>query len=385
MNADTSRYVQIISGRAGGPFADMARAGLTLLAILYRCVIFLRNQWYARLPSAVRRVGRPVVSVGNLTVGGTGKTPLTAKVAELLLEHGRRTAILSRGYKRTAIQFDDDHRDEAMARWSQASDESAVLKRRCPRAMVVLNPNRVAGAEKAIESGAECLVLDDGFQHRRLGRDVDIVLIDATLPFGYGRMLPRGLLREPIGALRRASLIILTRSNEVDDTTRGHLMRTLTRVSGGRPVLPARHRIVGFVNVKGRPVDVGDASAMQAVIFAGIGNFASFRRSVERLGVRVLAAYRYPDHHYYTAEEIEGLKDAASAVEANVLLTTEKDAVKLVGRWPEEGCRLLALHVEVELDAEGDKMLARTIDRAVARWYGPLRTQEPHGEEVPTG
>lgn len=385
MSTGTSRYFRVISGRARGPLADIARAGLTVLALGYRLVIFLRNLRYDLLPGSARRVGRPVISIGNLTVGGTGKTPMAGLVANLISERGRRAAVLSRGYKAAAIQFDDEHREEARAQWSRASDEAAVLKRRCPGAMIVLDANRVAAAERAVEAGAEVLVLDDGFQHRRLARDVNILLIDATQPFGYGRMLPRGLLREPSGCIRRATLIVLTRSDEVDATTRAHLLRTLVKMSSGRAVLPAVHRLSGFVDVKGRPVEVGDATAMQAVIFAGIGNFESFRRSVERLGVRVLAAYEFPDHHYYSAREIEGLADAAAAVEANVLLTTEKDAVKLVGRWPEEGCRLLALRVDIELEAEGRQMLSRAIDQAVAQWYGPARVQEPHGQEIHAG
>jgi tetraacyldisaccharide 4'-kinase len=232
---------------------------------------------------------------------------------------------------------------------------------------VYLSPDRIASAAKAIEDGADVLVLDDGFQHRRLARDLDIVLVDATAPFGQGRMLPWGLLREPLDSLHRAGLIVLTRSDEIDASTKADILRTIAKASGNRPAAQAVQKIQGFVDIKGRPVETVDAASMQAVIFAGIGNFESFRRCVQRLGVRIVAAYEYPDHHYYTVEEIDGLLEAATTLEANVLLTTEKDAVKLVGRWTDERCPLLALNLKIEFDEAGDRILADALDAALAR------------------
>jgi len=145
------------------------------------------------------------------------------------------------------------------------------------------------------------------------------------------------------------------------------LIGRLQRLSDGRPVIPAVHRIVGFSDVKGQDVAVEDLSAIQAVIFAGIANFESFRKTIDGLGVRVLAAYQYPDHHDYSSQEITALADVATTLEANVLLTTEKDAVKLVGRWSEGGCRLLVVKLNIEFDAEGDKILSDVIDEVLKR------------------
>jgi len=345
---------------------DLARGVLSLLAIPYRVLIALRNAWYTCVPFSRRRAGCPVISVGNITVGGTGKTPVAAKIAQMLTSEGRRVAILTRGYKGVAIQFDADQRDEAARRWRQESDEAMILKRRCPRARVIVDPDRVAGARRAIAEGADTLVLDDGFQHRRLARDLDIALVDATAPFGHGRMLPRGLLREPPTALRRADLIVLTRSDQVERSSKLALVGQLKRLSGGRPVIEAVHRTDRFMDLKGRPVAIDDPGAMQAVIFAGIANFPSFRRSVEGLGVTVLAAYEYPDHHDYTAEELAGLRDTAGQIEANAILTTEKDAVKLVGRWEDADCRLLVLDLEIEFDEDGGRLLAEAVASALA-------------------
>jgi tetraacyldisaccharide 4'-kinase len=356
------RYLAIISGETRGLPAEVARGVLWLLSLAYRGIIALRNGHYNAWRRAAKQAGCPVVSIGNITVGGTGKTPVAAHVANLLVQRGRRTAILLRGYKGGLIQFDEEQVAQAVGRSRRESDEALVLKRRCPRAMVIADPDRVAAARRAVSRGVQAIVLDDGFQHRRLARGLDIVLVDATSPFGYGRLLPRGLLREPMGNLRRADLIVLTRSNQVHETERDVLVHRLGRISRGRPVICAAHRLGGFVDVKGRELVVEDPTAVQAILFAGIGNFEGFRRSVEELGVRVAAAYRYPDHHDYGAEEIEGLLDVAATLEANALITTEKDAVKLVGRWPDEGCRLLVTRLDIEFDAEGDRILAAALD-----------------------
>jgi tetraacyldisaccharide 4'-kinase len=367
MGTARSYYLDLVTGRHRGPIGSVLLLVLAIPAACYRAAIVIRNGYYGLVRSAARRASCPVISIGNITVGGTGKTPMAAKIAQSLIDRGRKAAILSRGYKGSAIPFDENRREQAAAQWSAASDEAAVLKRRCPRIPVYLGPDRVASAAKAVEQGADVLVLDDGFQHRRLARDLDIVLVDATAPFGQGRMLPRGLLREPLSSLHRAGLIVLTRSDEVDPSTKTDILRTIARASNNRAVAQAVHRVEGFVDIKGRPMDSVDPASMQAVIFAGIGNFESFRRCVQRLGVRVLAAYEYPDHHYYTVAEIDGLQDTAAMLEANVLLTTEKDAVKLVGRWDDQRCPLLALNLKIEFDEPGYRILSQALDAALAR------------------
>lgn len=359
------KYRELISGRSRGALANGARFALSLLSVLYGCLITGRNAYYRLVRPAARRVACPVVSIGNITVGGTGKTPVAAHVTNLLLRRGRRAAVILRGYKGAAIQFDAEQREAAIVRWRKESDEALVLKRRCPQAMVLVNPDRVAAARQAVERDADVIVLDDAFQHRRIARDLDIVLVDATEPFGYGKLLPRGLLREPIRSLRRADLIILTRADQIDETSRGVLIGRLERLSAGRPVITAVHRATGFTDVKGHEVTVEDRSAIQAVIFAGIANFESFRRTIDGLGISVLAAYQYPDHHDYSSQEVAALSDVAMTLEANVLFTTEKDAVKLVGRWPEGGCRLLVVRLDIEFPAEGDKILAEAVDAAM--------------------
>ncbi|MCG8404063.1 MAG: tetraacyldisaccharide 4'-kinase [Phycisphaerales bacterium] len=352
MASRSTSFLALISGRRKGLPYDLIRAGLASLSLIYRFTIALRNAYYDIFRSKQRNVGCPVISIGNITVGGTGKTPLAVRIAGDLIERGRKVAILTRGYKGGQNRDGRGHE----------SDEALVLQQRCPKASVVIDPDRIAGGRRARAQGADVLLLDDGFQHRRLARDLDIVLIDATAPFGYGWMLPRGLLREPLKSLRRADVIVLTRSDLVDASSRRLMLAQVNRTSGGKPVVHAVHRIVGFMDIAGEAIPVEGAGAMRAVVFAGIANFDSFRRSVEETGVEIVAAYEYPDHHDYTSEEITALGDVAVTLEANVILTTEKDAVKLTGRWKEEGCRLLVLRLEIEFDEAGDKILSDMMD-----------------------
>jgi tetraacyldisaccharide 4'-kinase len=373
----TERHRDWVTGSRRGPLADLMRTLLWLLSCVYAVAVWCRNKYYDLRRAAVRRPECPVISVGNITVGGTGKTPMAAHVAHLLLGRGLRTAILLRGYKAADLQFDDDDLEATASRWRSLSDEAMVLRRRCPRATILVDADRVKAARQASKRGIEAIVLDDGFQHRRLGRDLDIVLVDATSPFGYGHMLPRGFLREPVAGLRRADLIVVTHSDEIDATKRTWLLGRLAQLAGEKPILQARHRTRGFMDIKGSYVQTNDASHMQAVVFAGIANFGAFVSGLKQLGVTILAAYRFPDHHAYRREELEGIVDAAAELEANVILTTEKDAVKLVGRWPDGNCRLLVLGLEVEFVDDDGRMLTEAIDRALATRTSRKREPAP--------
>lgn len=366
MAARRSPFLDLISGRRGGPLRQLARIGLACMAVPYGWIIRLRNSYYTLIPAARHRVPAPVIAIGNITVGGTGKTPMAARIADLLAHRGRSVAILTRGYKGRPTRAIGAESDSPSPPWSLESDEALVLQRRCPEATIVIDADRVAGAKAALAANCDTLVLDDGFQHRRLHRDLDIVLIDATLPFGYGWMLPRGLLREPCSSLRRAGVIVLTRSDEIDPSDKMLLVSTIRRFSRSRPLVQAVHRITGFQDVSGRLLPGTDPSAVQAVVFAGVANFESFRRAVERLGVRIVAAYEYPDHHDYSDGEIAALADVAVELEANAVLTTEKDAVKLVNRWSDKSCRLLVLHLEIEFIDNGDTIISNAIDAALA-------------------
>ncbi|MFW6457602.1 MAG: tetraacyldisaccharide 4'-kinase, partial [Planctomycetota bacterium] len=255
----------------------LVRGFLWPFSILYGRLAGLRNWAYNYgLKSAVQ-VDVPVISVGNITVGGTGKTPFVVWLCEQLRRAGREPAILSRGYGKDAS--------------SGVDDENEMLGALVQDVPVVVNPDRVEGAKTAVQrEGADVLVMDDGFQHRRLARDCDIVLVDALNPFGGGRAIPLGTLREPLSGLSRAHVLVITRSDQVKRNRLERLIETLQGYTGTVPVAIARHAPSGMYEM-GRAADdavVADLDALREKrwgAFCGIGNPAAFRRTLEGMGV----------------------------------------------------------------------------------------------------
>lgn len=257
----------------------------------------------------------PVVSVGNLTLGGTGKTPCVEWVARHFRRRDVRVAILSRGYGGGAGR----------------NDEAMVLEENLPDVPHLQDPDRVAAALRAVEElESELLVLDDGFQHRRLHRDLDVVLIDATRPPTRDYLFPRGTLREPAGGLRRAGAIVLTRCDQVPSSEVDALRAWLAARWPHTPVATTEHRPFALSD-GGEEVEPVEALAGRVVgAFCGIGNPDGFRRTLEGLGAAVVAFRTFPDHHAYTRADVEGLACWAEALPKDaVLATTQKDWVKL--------------------------------------------------------
>jgi len=309
-----SRWMAVVSGEARGLGPAAARAGLALLSCGYRAglaAVALRRRFFG----TVRRAPCPVLSVGNLTVGGTGKTPMVAYLAGLLAGAGYRPLIASRGYGAEA---------------GGVNEEAAELALRCPGVPHVQDADRLrAIRSRADADDCDVAILDDGFQHRRLARDLDIVLLDGLCPFGYGRLLPRGLLREPPSALRRADLVVITRADLVDPAALARLKTEAARCARpGTPVLTADHRPAGirFADDARSAPDWLDGRSVAAA--CGIGNPAALRRTLEGLGACVVRFDAFRDHHAYTATELGRLRDAARDAGAAALVTTGKDFVK---------------------------------------------------------
>jgi tetraacyldisaccharide 4'-kinase len=275
----------------------------------------LRNTAYRRGWLRSEQVPAGVVSIGNLTVGGTGKTPCVEYIARFYRNLGRRVAILSRGYGSA------DGRN----------DEARVLEENLPDVPHLQGADRVALAWRALaEWQSEVLVLDDGFQHRRLARDVDLVLMDATAPWGHGYLLPRGLLREPPSSLQRADVLVLTRCDQAPAEQCERLRRTLERIAPHKPVVETTHRPVELSNSDGASASLELLREGPAAAFCGIGNPEAFRRSLLDLGARLEDFRVYPDHHAYGRTDVEDLQRWACRLSAGArILTTQKDAVKL--------------------------------------------------------
>lgn len=316
--------------------------------VLYRAVVARRNARYDR-GLGVERAGIRVVSVGNLTVGGTGKTPAAAWMVKRLMQRGRTPAIVSRGYGGAAgagpVVVSPD------SRWEDVGDEPVLLAE-LTRAVVVVGSDRVAGARKAAELGADVAVLDDGFQHRRLARDLDVVLLDAADPFGNGRLLPAGPLREPAAALARAGIVVLTRADAAGAPAGEAAVRSLRLPA---PVVRAIHAPAGFVRPDGRET----AAPARAVAFAGIARPETFRESLVATGVEVVLFRAFPDHHPYRSAELLPLLERARRAGV-ALVTTRKDRVRLPAELRGE-----TLALEVELRPEDPRELDEALDRAL--------------------
>ncbi|MCC7290873.1 MAG: tetraacyldisaccharide 4'-kinase [Phycisphaerales bacterium] len=334
-----------------GPWMMPLRAGLSAMGVLYGAAVRGRNARYDRGAPAYRPAV-PVISVGNLTVGGTGKTPMVIALVERLARIGKKPAVLMRGYRADA---------------SGMNDEQRLIQRACPGVVCLADPDRCRAARVAVERhGADALVLDDGFQHRRLARDLDLVLIDATCPFGFDRLLPRGLLREPVEGLRRAHAVVITRADETDAGALRALNARIESLCPKAPRLAARHRVAGLVDLEGNAA--GELSAgCKVFAFAGIGNPRSFLSTLKRLGAEVVGTRWRPDHSYYSPRVAASLLREGAAHRADVLVTTEKDAVKLIEHRAMLQDRLRIVRIAVEFLDEGDKMMDELLARGLNR------------------
>jgi tetraacyldisaccharide 4'-kinase len=338
-------YHALIRGETRGPLAAVARAGLRLASLPYAAVVWWRNRRYDRGVN-VHRAGVPVVGVGNLTLGGTGKTPCVEWAARFYRDLGVRAAILSRGYGAEAGR----------------NDEAMVLEENLPDVPHLQDPDRVTAAARAVEElESELLILDDGFQHRRLHRDLDIVLIDATAPPHRDRLFPAGTLREPVGSLRRANVIVVTRADQADRGATDELRDWLTTRFPGKPVAWSEHRPTALIGTE-QPVESLRRQTIGA--FCGIGQPAAFRRTLEDLGAGVADFRTYPDHHPYTRADVDGLRAWAGRLPPGAaVVTTQKDWVKF--RLPDlAGRPLLALRVGLVF-RDGRDVFERAL-RAVA-------------------
>lgn len=309
------RLYEIMSGEATGLGATVSRLGLAVLAPGYGLAIAARNRMFDLGLKKTVRLDRPVISVGNLTTGGTGKTPMVIELARLLIEQGERPAVLLRGY---------------MAGSDGPSDEAAELVNELGSAVPVeANPDRVQGARRVLAANPQTTVflLDDGFQHRRVHRDLNIVLIDATRPFGFNHLLPRGLLREPTRNLRRADAVILTRCDLVPPDVRADLDKRIQALTGQPPIAHTAGHWSGFRDETGdKPGEY--LKPLKVIGACAIGNPAAFTRMLEAAAGEVLAVHHFDDHHAYQKNEVRDLLADARTKGANAVVVTEKDWVK---------------------------------------------------------
>jgi tetraacyldisaccharide 4'-kinase len=336
-----AEFREIVSGRRRGALAGALRGALGLLEHPYRWVVARRNARFDRDPRAAAKVPALVVSVGNLSVGGTGKTPFVAWLAEWFIERQRAVTIISRGYG---------------SRDGKQNDEAQELAARLPGVPHLQNPDRVAAARQALaEQVGAVLILDDAFQHRRIARDLDIVLLDALEPFGCGHLLPRGLLREPVENLARAQVIGLTRSDAVSGERRREI-EAIARKHAPRAVwLELEHRPQALVSAGGKSLTFSEFQEKRVAAFCGIGNPAGFRHTLAGCGLTAVEMLEFPDHCAYGAAEMERLERWLGPLEVGHVLCTRKDLVK-IPREAIAGKKLLAVDVRLEITAGRERL-----------------------------
>jgi tetraacyldisaccharide 4'-kinase len=305
----------LLAGKQQSAAASLERLGLRLASVPYGWAAGFRNGLFDRGWKRSYRADVPVISVGNLTVGGTGKTPCVEYVARRLRQWNRRVAILSRGYGSVA----------------GPNDEALVLEENLPDVPHLQSADRVALAQVAVEElESQALVLDDGFQHRCLARDLDIVLIDATEPWGYGYLLPRGLLRESPRSLQRAGVVLLTRCDQVDATKVAQLRQEVATLAPSALIVESSHVPVEWIDAdrQTRPLEYLRGKSVAA--FCGIGNPDAFRKTLEDLGMSVKAFRTFPDHHPYGRTDVEALRSwVRQEADDGTVVTTQKDLVKI--------------------------------------------------------
>lgn len=305
-------------------------------SILYRAWMGIRRSWWK---GRSRRLEVPVVSIGNLTCGGTGKTPMVELIAGDLTRMGWKPAILSRGYG--AVPSAND-------REGDGNDEYRVLAANLPAVGHYQGADRVAGGREAIAAGAGILVLDDGFQHCRLHRDLDVVLLDALRPFDNGRLLPAGLLREPVGTLANADLLGVTRTNLVSRENLDAISSFLNTRFPGIPVLFLESRAVCWQVLYAETMEPGSLAETEVFAFCGIGNPNSFRLAIEDLGVKAAGFHAFRDHQFYDSAAVGKIASWARDLGVDTIVMTQKDAVKLEREWLEAqpGVRWVFLRIE---------------------------------------
>lgn len=344
--------------RPGGAEGSALEALLYLFSLVYGGSVGLRLFLYKRGLLQPKRLPCKVVSVGNLTVGGTGKTPMTMYVVDMLRRLGYRTAVLTRGYKgarerRGAVVSDTER---VLLGPEQAGDEPYLMACRLRGTPVLVGKDRFASGRVAIQVfGSQVMVLDDGFQHVQLERDINLLLLDAARPFGNGYLLPRGILRESPRQLFRGDALVLTRSDRVAESTVDDVLRDMPE--RGVPVFRCNHlpsilragekssRTTSFLELARLPVDA--LKGRRALVVSGIARNEDFQTTVSDLGCNMVGTIVFPDHHLYVRSNLERIVSSAVQLQADCVVTTEKDYVRMVGHdiiWPAE---LLCVRIEL--------------------------------------
>jgi tetraacyldisaccharide 4'-kinase len=354
-----AQFRELVSGRWRGPLPAVLRGCCAAAEVPYSWVVRGRNLRFDAGTSASHRVSAPVVSVGNLTVGGTGKTPFVAWLARWFRQRDVPITLISRGYG---------------SQNGRPNDEGLELAAQLPGVPHVQNADRVAAAAAALAANPQqVLILDDAFQHRRIARDLDIVVLDALEPFGHERLLPRGLLREPAESLARANVVALSRSDAIGEAERRAIEKRVLTLAPKACWLELVHQPSGFVSASGMSAPLDSLRGRKVAAFCGIGNPAGFRHTLAASGLEVVDLLALPDHCPYTASDLTRIERwAAGLPAAAALVCTRKDLVKLPGDTL-AGKPLWAMSIELAI-SRGQADLEGLLSGLVGKLSGSVST-----------
>ena len=351
-----TKLLNIISGKQKGLVAGAVRLGLGCLTPIYRTAMYWRNRKFDRAihddgQGIIKRASIPVISVGNLTTGGTGKTPFVIWIAKYLQDRSLRVVLISRGYGLKKSE-----------RIAVPNDEALEMERRLDDVPHLQDPDRFRMVQIAEqEHDSEIIVLDDAFQHRRLHRDLDLVLIDATAPFGFNRLLPRGLLREPLSSLRRADAVVLTRADLVDDNKREAIIKRIREENGSALIAQTQTTMTGLIQFDGHQEALSKVAHKSIYVFCGIGNPDSFIATINQLQCDIAGSSVFPDHHHYQHYDLDRIGQSAVDLGATAILCTHKDLVK-IGFSRLAGVPLYAVLIDIKFQS-GKKGIEQMLDR----------------------
>jgi tetraacyldisaccharide 4'-kinase len=341
MKFNHQTYFDIISGRRTDIFARLARIFLTILEFPYSFVVQIRNLMYDKKLRRIRKLDVPVVSVGNLTVGGTGKTPFVAWLAQKYLDEGKFPAIISRGY----------HADETG--WNDEAKELKILLPDVPQAF---SKDRFTAARQLLakhtgENGIskiDVVILDDGYQHRKLFRGKNILLVNATNPFGYLRITPRGLLREPISEMKRADMVVLSRADAVDVAEKNRLRDFVRHFAPDATWAEMQQIPERLLFLSGKVQNIEAITGKSVLAFCGLGNPDAFFRTVSDCGAVIKKTLVFPDHHRYTSTDQAKIFELSRQNGVDIVVCSLKDFVK-IKNWCEPELDLCAIIVSTKI------------------------------------
>ena len=335
---DMERYFySLASDKSKGFIAGIIKVFLCAFSLVYGLAV-RGLSFFCRI--SAQRLNCKVISVGNITLGGTGKTSLVEVIARYLKQQGHKVAILTRGYKRMHP--------------ATMGDEPYMLEMNLKDIPVIVDADRIRSANRAIRDyGADTVIFDDGFQQWKIKKDLEIVTIDATNPFGNRQMLPRGILRQPLSSLKRADLFVLTKTNLNADV--GVIKNTLNKLNPSGTIIESMHKPQGFYDMN-KPQGLFNTETLKGeavTLFSGIGDPDSFENLIAGLGIKIGLCFRFADHHNYTQEDLDKIIKSSKDNNIDTIITTEKDAARLYDlRLTTYDLRILVLRIELAIKDE---------------------------------